>query len=232
VGHIGRLAPEKNLEFLTRAVAAFVKKHSHAHFLVGGQGPSEQGIRDIFAREGLTTRLHMAGIFKGKELVDAYHAMDVFVFASQSETQGMVLDEAMASSIPVVAIDAPGVREVVKNRINGCLLAHEDVDDFVISLEWIQELNVEKLKIIKRACKQTAIHFSMDKSAKKALDLYVTLCIQGFSRKSIEQSYWESKLRLMNAQWELFKNLIKSAGAMMGLGESKESELQEEVRSN
>ena len=211
VGHIGRLAPEKNLEFLGQAVAKFVEKHPHTHFLIGGQGPSEQNIRDIFAKEGLTDRLHMAGVFKGKELVDAYHAMDVFVFASQSETQGMVLDEAMASGVPVVAVDAPGVREVVQNRVNGCLLAHENIDDFVLGLEWIKKQPAAKLKKIKASCRKTADLFSMDKSAQKALEIYSSLCIQGFARKSIEQSYWESKLRLMQAQWGLVKNLTKAA---------------------
>jgi len=216
VGYMGRLAPEKNLEFLARAVAAFMKKDAGVCFLIGGQGPSEEMIKDIFAREGLTDRLYLAGIFKGKDLADAYHAMDVFVFASQSETQGMVLDEAMASSVPVVAVDAPGVREVVQDRINGCLLPGENTDDFVSGLEWVQELSAEKLNKIKAACRQTADRFSMDKSAQKALEIYLSLCIQGFARKSIEQSYWESKMRLMKAQWGLIKNLTKAAGALIG----------------
>ncbi len=222
IGHVGRLAPEKNLEFVTEAVAHFVKKHSHAHFLIGGQGPSEQSIRDIFAQAGLTDRLHLAGIFRGKELVDAYHAMDTFVFASQSETQGLVLDEAMASGVPVVAVDAPGVREVVRDQINGRLLAHENRDDFVSALEWLQQLTPAKLKKVKAACRQTAGLFSMDNSVQKALSIYSSLCIQGFARKSIEHSYWESKLRLMKAQWNLFKNLARAAGAMIGFVDSKE----------
>jgi 1,2-diacylglycerol 3-alpha-glucosyltransferase len=74
------------------------------------------------AQEGVADRLHLAGMLKGKDLVDAYHAMDVFVFASQSETQGLVVTEAMAAGIPVVAVDAPGVREVVKDFVNGRLM--------------------------------------------------------------------------------------------------------------
>jgi len=226
VGYISRLAPEKNLEFLAQAVVQFIKKHPHAHFLVGGQGPAEQSIRDIFSQAGLTDRLHMAGIFKGKELVDAYHAMDVFVFASHSETQGMVLDEAMASSVPVVAVDAPGVREVVIDRVNGCLLAHENIDDFVSGLEWVQKLTPAKLKKTKLACRKTADLFSMDKSVEKALKIYSSLCIQGFYRKSIEQDYWESKRRVIKTQWELFKNLTKAAGAMIGAAEKSEAQLE------
>jgi hypothetical protein len=133
----------------------------------------------------------------------------------------MVLDEAMASSVPVVAVDAPGVREVVKDRINGCLLPKENIDEFVSGLEWVQKLSAPKLKKIRQACTQTAESFSMNKSAEKALDIYTSLCIQGFSRKSIEQGYWESKLRLMQAQWKLVKNLTKATGALIGFSESE-----------
>jgi len=226
IGHIGRLAPEKNLEFLTRAVVQFMKKHPRTHFLIGGKGPSEEIIKEVFSQEGLSQRLHLAGVFKGKELVDAYHAMDVFVFASQSETQGMVLDEAMASGVPVVAVDAPGVREVVQDRINGCLLGQENIDDFVEGLEWVEKLTPAKLKKIKQACHQTARDFSMDQCAEKALEVYKTLCMQGFSRKTIQQGYWESKLRLMQAQWGLVKNLTKAAGALIGLSERQEIALE------
>jgi hypothetical protein len=62
----------------------------------------------------------------------------------------------------------------------------------------------------------------MDKSAENALDVYKSLCVQGFFRKTIEQSYWESKLRLIQTQWNLFKNLTKAAGAMFGLGEKEQ----------
>ena len=55
----------------------------------------------------------------------------------------------------------------------------------------------------------------MDNSAQKALDIYASLCIQGFARKSIEQSYWESKLRLIQAQWGLVKNLTKAAATLL-----------------
>ena len=142
VGHVGRLAPEKNLEFVTRAVAQFLKKEPKAHFLIGGTGPSEESIKEIMTQEGVTDRLHLAGMLKGKDLVNAYHAMDVFVFASQSETQGLVVTEAMAAGIPVVAVDAPGVREVVKDGVNGRLLVNESIEDFVAGLVWLKKLPV------------------------------------------------------------------------------------------
>jgi len=215
-GHIGRLAPEKNLEFVARAVAQFIKKEPKAHFLIGGTGPAEESIKQIMAQEGLEDRLHLAGMLKGKELVNAYHAMDVFVFASQSETQGLVVTEAMAAGIPVVAVDAPGVREVVKDFVNGRLLAQESVEDFTASLVWLKKQSAGRLKIIKKACKTTAQRFNMKDCAQRALDIYVSLTINhGFCRRNKEDGFWSNAVRNIQTQWGLAKNLSHATGAFM-----------------
>jgi len=216
VGHVGRLAPEKNLEFVTRAVAKFLKKEPKAHYLVGGTGPSQEPIKEIMAKEGLGDRLHLAGMLKGKDLVNAYHAMDVFVFASQSETQGLVVTEAMASGIPVVAVDAPGVREVVKDGVNGRLLLHESMEDFVSALKWIKKQPALQNKKIKKACKETAQGFLMKDCAQKALNIYVSLTINnGFSRRNKEDSFWSNAIHSFQTQWGLAKNLSQATGAFM-----------------
>jgi len=214
VGHVGRLAPEKNLEFVAHAVAQFSKKEPNAHFLIGGTGPSEESIKEIMAKEGLADRLHLAGMLKGKELVNAYHAMDVFVFASQSETQGLVVTEAMASGVPVVAIDAPGVREVVKDGVNGRLLVNESIEDFVSALKGIKKLSPVQIRKLKKACKETAGHFTMKDCAQKALGIYVSLTINnGFSRRETEDGFWSNAVRSIQTQWGLAKNLTHATEA-------------------
>lgn len=216
VGYVGRLAPEKNLEFVTRAVAQFLKKEPKVHFLIGGTGPSEEPIKEIMAQEGLTNRLHLAGILKGKDLARVYHAMDVFVFASQSETQGLVVTEAMAAGIPVVALDAPGVREVVKDGVNGRLLIHEKIEDFVAGLGWLKKQPASRIKKIKKACKETAQGFSMKDCAQRALNIYVSLTInQEFSRRHTEDGFWSNAVRSIQVQWGLAKNLTHATGALV-----------------
>jgi len=216
VGHVGRLAPEKNLEFVTHAVAQFLKKEPKAHFLIGGAGPSEESIKEIMAKEGVADRLHLAGMLKGKDLVNAYHAMDVFVFASQSETQGLVVTEAMAAGIPVVAIDAPGVREVVKDGMNGRLIPQESIEDFVAGLVWLKKQPASRIKKIKKACRETAQGFSMKDCAQRALNIYVSLTInKEFSRRNTEGSFWSSAVRSIQTQWGLAKNLTHATGALV-----------------
>src|SRR5690606_26560960 len=112
-------------------------RHPQAFFLVVGTGPSDEAIRQQFRRARLEHRLRMVGSLQGQPLVDAYHAMDVFAFASTSETQGMVLVEAMAAGVPVVALDAAGAREVVADGKNGRLLPTADPRAFAEGLAWV-----------------------------------------------------------------------------------------------
>ena len=86
IGHAGRLAPEKNLEFLTNCMVEVLKKDPRVHALIVGLGPSEKMIKDTFKQAGLEKRLHLTGVLHYQHLVDAYFAMDVFAFASLSET--------------------------------------------------------------------------------------------------------------------------------------------------
>jgi len=215
VGHVGRLAPEKNLPFLAKAVADFIRTRPNSHFLVAGTGPSEEDIRRTFAERKLTDRLHILGICKAQELVDTYHAMDVFAFASSSETQGMVLTEAMAAGVPVVAVDAPGAREVVQDRRNGRLLASGRRGDFSAALEWMASRDDPKREALKAAACDTADEFSMPRCARRALAVYERLAGAGSraSRQSEQDGLWESSLRLLEAEWRLWTARAHAAGA-------------------
>ena len=82
IGHAGRLAPEKNLGFLTNCLVELLKKDPRVHALIVGLGPSQNLIKDAFLAAGLEKRLHLTGVLRYQDLVDAYFAMDVFAFAS------------------------------------------------------------------------------------------------------------------------------------------------------
>ncbi len=177
IGHLGRLAPEKNLDYLCRAVCRAMEDNNAENmmFLVVGTGPSETRIKDIFRQQGLESRLIMAGQKSGTDLVNAYAAMDLFVFSSQSETQGMVLAEAMAASLPVIALDAPGAREVVTDNYNGRLFeADVSPDVFATGItRFIEDKNTAGAW--RKAAFNTALKFSRDQSALKMAALYQSL---------------------------------------------------------
>ncbi len=172
VGHVGRLAPEKNLGYLTRSVAHFLKSAPSARFLVVGGGPAEEEMKKICADEGVGGQLVLAGKHTGRALHDAYCAMDVFAFASFSETQGMVLAEAMAAGLPAVALNASGVREVVRHEENGFLLpARTPAKIFAKHLARLHDVLAVRRKF-ERAARATAENFSQEHCAAQAIQFY------------------------------------------------------------
>lgn len=122
IGTVGRLAREKNLPYLAEAVSGCLERHPSAVFLVVGDGDAREEMLSILKPRAAEGRIFAVGKLSGRELLDAYAAMDCFVFASRTETQGLVLAEALAAGNPVVALDGPGVREVVVDGKNGFLL--------------------------------------------------------------------------------------------------------------
>lgn len=216
VGHLGRLAPEKNLEFLTRAVAEFVGGRPDAHFLVVGTGPSEEAMGAIFAHAGIGERLHIAGILEKGDLADALHAMNVFAFASTSETQGMVLTEAMAAGLPVVALDAPGAREVVRDQCNGRLLGDETISTFSSALEWIAALSAAQVSALQHEARATAEAFSMSNSAEKALSCYAEIGPRSQVEAQDGERDWDNVLAWVRAEWEIIKSVAGAGDAAIG----------------
>jgi glycosyltransferase involved in cell wall biosynthesis len=216
IGHLGRLAPEKNLEFLAQSVADVIRHDQRAHFLVVGTGPSEAAIREIFSRSGLTAQLHLAGILEQQELAGALHAMDLFAFASTSETQGMVLTEAMAAGLPVVALDAPGAREVVKDGHNGRLLSEATPAAFSAALQWVADLPPEQRRALQQAALATAEVFSMPRSAEKALASFEALRIRSSTELGRDGNGWEEILTFLKTEWDILKSVAMAGDAALG----------------
>ena len=231
VGHVGRLAPEKNLAFLARAVATFLPGEPRAHFLVVGDGPSQPEVAAVFAERGLADRLHLTGSLVWQELADAYGAMDVFAFASQSETQGMVLAEAMTAGVPVVAVDATGVREVVRDGKNGRLLPREDEAEFAAALSWMMA-NGQRRGAMKKAARATAESFSLERCARRLLDVYAGLAREKPRAREEEDTVVHQTLRLVEQEWNLWSTRLGAAFKVISarfLGEEDEEHSQEQV---
>ena len=172
VGTVGRLAEEKNLDFLSRALARFLAATPAAYALIAGDGPSHEPMAEIFAAAGLARRVVFTGALRPPALIDAYHAMDAFAFASLTETQGLVLAEAMAAGVAVVAIDAPGAREIVQDGVNGRLLGKADEAAFHAALDWVIDRGADAARALSAVAREAARAFSLDTVAERALTAY------------------------------------------------------------
>ncbi|MDR2877760.1 MAG: glycosyltransferase, partial [Chromatiales bacterium] len=207
IGHVGRLEAEKNLGLLAEAVVRFMADDAAVHFLVVGKGEYAAHIREVFARAGMEDRLHLAGPLVDADLVDAYHAMEVFAFSSTSETQGMVLIEAMAAGTPVVALDACGAREVVRDGQEGRLLREENPHAFADALRWLRALDSQRRVRVQCAARERARRYAMPAMAQRALAVYEHLIARDASGEEAVPGAFGSIFDrigdLLGAEWDI-----------------------------
>lgn len=230
LGHVGRLAEEKNLGYLMEAVLGYLEREEAVHFLLVGSGEMEEALRERAGRSAAGERIHWAGKLGGRELADAYASMDLFAFASTSETQGMVLAEAMAAGTPVVALDAPGAREVVDSGGNGLLVEEKAGEEaFGKALE-------EALTVTRggdewcAAARKTAEKFSRGRCAEAVLSIYEEVRQQSAGRKGKQgegagadwddnplEWNFEGISRRIELEWDLFGRRLAAFFANLSL---------------
>lgn len=134
--YVGRLDREKSVERVLDAFAAVADAVSDSHLVLVGQGTHEPALRRHAAASHVAGRIHFHGGMARASLPQYYRAADLFMFASETETQGLVLAEAHASGLPAVAVRASGVDEVVQDGETGVLTKAEtsELSDAAIGL--------------------------------------------------------------------------------------------------
>lgn len=213
IGHTGRLAREKNLMFLAEAVAPCLAAERGAVFVVVGDGDARTELLEYLRRHAGEDRVHFTGSLSGPALADAYAAMDCFVFASQTETQGLVLAEAMASGTPVVALDGPGVREIVRDGENGLLLAGDaGALDFSTALRRLME-DPELAQACSRHARDTAADYDTDRCVGRVLDCYSRLIATRPERTAGDPTAWDRLLSGIGIEWNLLVEKMSAAAA-------------------
>jgi 1,2-diacylglycerol 3-alpha-glucosyltransferase len=127
VASLGRLAPEKSPLLLLEAIALAARDGPDLRLFVIGGGPSAAALAGRAGRADLSGRVHMAGALPRNLALARLRGADLFAFTSRTETQGLVLAEALAAGLPAVAVEGPGVGESVRDGIDGTVVAHEPV---------------------------------------------------------------------------------------------------------
>jgi len=147
----GRLGKEKNLIFLLRAFKRLLSYHDTARLIIAGDGPQRQTLQRYATELGIVPYVIFTGFLERKRLIDLYKQA-LFVFASKTETQGIVLVEAMMAGSPVIAIGKMGVLDVVHPGETG-ILVEENEDEFARACQRLLEDKAEREKMGKAAHK-------------------------------------------------------------------------------
>ncbi|MES2200892.1 MAG: glycosyltransferase [candidate division FCPU426 bacterium] len=139
ISSAGRLGKEKNFEVLLRAIAAIKQALGDFRLVIAGDGPERVALEKLAAELGFGKNLVLLGYVSRTKVLDLMEASDLFAFPSVTETQGMVILEAMGRGTPVIAANALGPSEILKSGKGGWLAKADDAED--LSLQIRQALN-------------------------------------------------------------------------------------------
>lgn len=214
VGHAGRLAFEKNLPFLANAMVLFLHQVPDAKVLIAGDGPVRQAMQSRFAAAGLANRAIFAGMLSGDALADFYAASDIFAFSSETETQGLVLAEAMAAGCVVVALDVPAARRLLKDGQNGRLVwSAAEPAAFARDLVDLSCLTPEQLARLSQSARQTARRHSLDAMVQKVVALYAdVIAARSLGQHPGQTVQGQNALRGALREMRLLANLAMAIG--------------------
>jgi glycosyltransferase involved in cell wall biosynthesis len=168
---ISRLSREKNIDFMLDAVNGLVQRSKvRFRLVIVGHGADLERLTDRIRAMGLQDRVLLTGAVPPEEIPLYCRLGDVFVFASRSETQGMVILEAMAAGMPVVAVRSSGIDEIVQNGFNGYKTRQDTV-------QWsarIEELLVDSglRKRLSKNAREFAAAYSVERFGQEMSRVY------------------------------------------------------------
>jgi 1,2-diacylglycerol 3-alpha-glucosyltransferase len=173
--YVGRVAHEKNIGFLLNMLKQLMLLQPQVLLVITGEGPAEQSLRQQVQALGLENNVQFIGYLdRNTELNACYKAADIFVFASKSETQGLVLLEAMAQGTPVVAIAELGTASILVEG-KGAHIAIEDEKQFAQKVNELL-INPMALTILGDVGKNYALkHWTASAKADQMLNFYLTV---------------------------------------------------------
>lgn len=204
---VSRMAQEKNVDFLIRTIARVKKEYQRPFkLLLVGDGPDKNSYESLCRELDLIDVVHFTGKISNEDIQPYFAAADAFVFASKTETQGIVILEAFAGATPVYALDATGVRDLVIDGVNGRLCAEEEEEfaSHILAFLRGKEENADVYKQqsiegeadcfgLAQKAYETALEYREEAVAIKAIRLY----------NKIIASYQERKIH--NRMRELWK---------------------------
>jgi glycosyltransferase involved in cell wall biosynthesis len=193
---VGRVAFEKNISFLLEMTKVLIEKHPDALLVVAGQGPAEKILHKLAADLGLDNNIKFIGYLdRNTELNACYQAADIFVFSSKSETQGLVLLEAMAQGTPVVAIAELGTASILIEG-KGALIAADNIEGFADKVHYLLKYPEDRYELGKVALMYATENWTAKLQAERMLHFYhhiKSVHQAGGEKAPIKMSLTESK---------------------------------------
>jgi 1,2-diacylglycerol 3-alpha-glucosyltransferase len=189
--YAGRLATEKNLQFLLQAFAGVAQALDHVHLLVlgGGPKPLETELQQLVKELGLGERVRFTGMIPYDELAAYLQMCDAFVTASVTEVHPLSVIEGMACGLPVMGIQSPGVGDTVEDGKTG-FLSDEDLPLFIAKLTLLCTDSPLR-KQMGAAARQASTRYAIERTSQMLLEHYERLVYAARPRRES----WAVRLR-------------------------------------
>jgi len=178
----GRLGPEKNLPFLLRAINGAVQAFDHIKLLIVGDGAERDNLEDRIRYMGIGKYIHFTGFVPYDQVPRYLAAADIFVTASITEVHPLSVIEAIATGLPVLGIQSPGIGDTIQDGENGFLVKGEDLAAFtamLIRLATDQELR----RSMSDQARNTSQIFAIERTNQALLEIYKRLVADSRKRK-------------------------------------------------
>jgi 1,2-diacylglycerol 3-alpha-glucosyltransferase len=168
--YAGRLGREKNLDFLLRAFGLLQSKRPNTRLVIAGDGPYREHLKEYAASLKLTPYIIFTGFIDRADLIDLYKQTTLFVFASKTDTQGLVVMEAIMAGAAVVAVNVMGPVDAINSGETG-ILVNADEDEFAGACLKLLENDGERRRI-GAAAREWALTHTSQHSMEKLLEIY------------------------------------------------------------
>lgn len=168
--YAGRIGREKNLDFLVRAFGHLQMARPNARLIIAGNGPYRPDLEEFAASLKVNQYIKFTGFLERSNLIDLYKQANLFVFASKTDTQGIVLEEAMMAGTPAVAVNKMGPVDIIKNGETG-FLVNENADEFAGACLKILEDHALRQKMGDAAREWARAH-SAQASTQRLVEIY------------------------------------------------------------
>jgi glycosyltransferase involved in cell wall biosynthesis len=180
--YTGRMGPEKNLPFLLRAFNGAAQAYENLRLLLVGDGPERDNLQDRVRHMGIEHRVHFTGMVPYHELPGYLAMADAFVTASVTEVHPLSVVEAMASGLPILGIQSPGVGDSVVNGETGFLVDEEDLAAFTAKMVRLVTEHAQRKEMGRRA-RQAVQTFSIEHTTEMMIERYQRAIVKSAGRK-------------------------------------------------
>jgi len=194
---VGRLAEEKNVEFLIEAQETLQKEHANIKLIIVGDGPDKEKYEKLSKKLGLEKNVIFTGKAAWGDMPYYYHVSDVFATASKTETQGLTIIEAMASNVVPVCMRDEAFISMVTEELNGLFFeTKEEYEEQVLRLYD----NREELKKFDKQARIQAEHYSSKSYAERVLEVY---------ERAIKEQQEENRFGIISKIFKSIKEKMK-----------------------